>query len=118
MSEFTVDHELLHPVMSECRVIKTEMELEALRYITKVSADAHMVVMRMMRAGLKEYQCESAFLNHCYYYGGCRHVCYNCIAGAGHSGSVLHYGHAGAPNDQTCRDGDIVLFDMGAEYYR
>ena len=47
-----------------------------------------------------------------------RHVCYTCIAGTGRSGSVLHYGHAGAPNDQTVRDGDIVLFDMGAEYYR
>ncbi len=38
--------------------------------------------------------------------------------GSGHSGSVLHYGHAGAPNDQPIRDGDMVLFDMGAEYYR
>ena len=45
-------------------------------------------------------------------------MCYTCIAGSGHSGSVLHYGHAGAPNDQTCKDGDIVLYDMGAEYYR
>ena len=33
-----------------------------------------------------------------------------CIA------AVLHYGHAGAPNDQTIGDGDMVLFDMGAEY--
>ena len=67
---------------------------------------------------MKEYQCESVFLNHCYYYGGARHVCYNCIAGSGASGSVPHYGHAGAPNDQTIKDGDIVLFEMGAEYYR
>ena len=29
---------------------------------------------------------------------------------------MLHYGHAGAPNDQTIGDGDMVLFDMGAEY--
>ena len=33
------------------------------------------------------------------------------------SGAVLHYGHAGAPNDQTIRDGAMVLFDFGAEYY-
>ncbi len=118
ISEFQVDHGVLHPVISECRVIKTEMELEALRYVTQMSADAHKMVMRKIKPGMKEYQCESTFLNHCYYYGGCRHVCYTCIAGSGHSGSVLHYGHAGAPNDQTCQDGDIVLFDMGAEYYR
>ena len=38
----------------------------------------------------------------------CRHVCYNCIAATGQSAAVLHYGHAGAPNDQTLKDGDMV----------
>ena len=45
-----------------------------------------------------------------------RHVCYNCIAAGGGSGAVLHYGHAGAANNQTIKDGDMVLFDFGAEY--
>ena len=58
------------------------------------------------------------FLEHVYFYGGCRSVCYTCIAGSGSSGATLHYGHAGAPNDQPVRDGDMVLFDMGGEYYR
>lgn len=104
--------------MAELRVIKTPAELDVLRYATKISSDAHKVVMRAIRPGMKEYQCESIFLNHVYFYGGCRHVCYSCIACSGESGSVLHYGHAGAPNDQPVCDGDMVLFDMGAEYYR
>ena len=29
---------------------------------------------------------------------------------------MLHYGHAGAPNSKLIREGDICLFDMGAEY--
>ncbi len=142
ISEFAVNDSLLHPVICELRVIKTDMELEALRYVTKVSSDAHKMVMRQIKAGMKvhftlinnssvaygilhflssfhqEYQCESKFRDHCYFYGGCRHVCYSPIVGSGHSGSVLHYGHAGAPNDQPVCDGDMVLFDMGAEYYR
>ena len=59
----------------------------------------------------------SVFRHNSYANGGCRHVAYTCIAGAGNSGSILHYGHAEAPNDQDVKDGDIVLFDMGAEYY-
>jgi Xaa-Pro dipeptidase len=30
---------------------------------------------------------------------------------------VLHYGHAGAPNSREIKDGDIGLYDMGAEYH-
>jgi Xaa-Pro dipeptidase len=43
---------------------------------------------------------------------------YTCIAASGFNGAVLHYGHGGAPNDKQMRDGDLVLFDMGCEYYR
>ncbi|XP_047314659.1 xaa-Pro dipeptidase-like [Impatiens glandulifera] len=31
--------------------------------------------------------------------------------------SVLHYGHAAAPNDKTLNDGDMSLLDMGADYH-
>merc|ERR1711936_444987 len=98
------------------RVTKTPLELDVLRYASKISSLAHMHVMRTIKPGMKEYQAEATFLHHVYFYGGARHVCYNCIAASGRSGAVLHYGHAGAPNDQTVKDGDMLLFDFGAEY--
>ena len=42
---------------------------------------------------------------------------YTCICGAGRSAAIGHYGHAGAPNNQSIETTDMVLFDMGAEYY-
>ena len=49
----------------------------------------------------------SIFLNHCYFHGGMRHVSYTCICASGPNAAVLHYGHAGAPNDRIIRDGEI-----------
>uniref|UniRef100_A0AAX7VHY3 Xaa-Pro dipeptidase n=1 Tax=Astatotilapia calliptera TaxID=8154 RepID=A0AAX7VHY3_ASTCA len=57
------------------------------------------------------------FQHYCYTKGGMRHTSYTCICGTGNNSSVLHYGHAGAPNDKTIADGDMCLFDMGGEYY-
>ena len=48
-----MDDRVLFPVIAELRVIKTEMELQALRYISKVSSDAHKVVMRKIKPGMK-----------------------------------------------------------------
>jgi Xaa-Pro dipeptidase len=89
------------------RVIKTPMELDVLRYVCDISAQAHVEVMKKVRPGMKEYQCDSMFMSYCYYNGGCRHCSYTCICGSGNNGAVLHYGHAGAPNDKTINDGDM-----------
>uniref|UniRef100_A0A671XC54 Xaa-Pro dipeptidase n=1 Tax=Sparus aurata TaxID=8175 RepID=A0A671XC54_SPAAU len=85
------------------RLTKTDMELEVLRYTNRISSEAH----KMVRS----------FRHYCYNKGGMRHTSYTCICGTGNNSSVLHYGHAGAPNDKTIMDGDMCLFDMGGEYY-
>ncbi|KAG7302038.1 hypothetical protein JYU34_013493 [Plutella xylostella] len=116
INEFKVDNETLFPIIAELRVIKAPEEIEVMRYVCKVSSDAHKQVMLYARPGVSEYQCESVFLDHCYRVGGCRHVSYTCICGAGHNGATLHYGHAAAPNDARLKDGDMCLFDMGGNY--
>jgi Xaa-Pro dipeptidase len=66
---FTVDSDILHPIITELRVFKTDLELEVLRYASKISSQAHIQVMQRCRSGMKEYQLESIFQHHCYYQG-------------------------------------------------
>ncbi|XP_078439352.1 metallopeptidase M24 family protein isoform X1 [Wolffia australiana] len=117
MEKFDVDLEVLHPVITECRVHKSDMEIALIQFANDLSSEAHVEVMRSAKVGMKEYQLESIFLHHVYMYGGCRHCSYTCICATGENSAVLHYGHAAAPNDKTLHDGDMALFDMGAEYH-
>ncbi|TMS38749.1 hypothetical protein L596_005402 [Steinernema carpocapsae] len=110
------DKTLLYPVIAELRVFKTDMELEVMRYASKIACDSHVDVMKTMKSNMYEYQGESVFRHHSYFHGGCRHLAYTCIAASGENGSTLHYGHANAPNNRFIRDGDMCLFDMGPEY--
>eukprot|EP00284_Hemiselmis_tepida_P008820 CAMPEP_0174918464 /NCGR_PEP_ID=MMETSP1355-20121228/3087_1 /TAXON_ID=464990 /ORGANISM="Hemiselmis tepida, Strain CCMP443" /LENGTH=516 /DNA_ID=CAMNT_0016163641 /DNA_START=48 /DNA_END=1595 /DNA_ORIENTATION=- len=114
---YAADREVLHEAVYEARVIKSELELEVMRFANKVSSDAHIAVMRQVRAGMMEYQMESIFLHHCYSVGGMRHQAYTAICGCGPNSSVLHYGHAGAPNNRKLGRDQMVLNDMGNEYY-
>eukprot|EP01087_Luapelamoeba_hula_P004108 TRINITY_DN14067_c0_g1_i1.p1 TRINITY_DN14067_c0_g1~~TRINITY_DN14067_c0_g1_i1.p1 ORF type:complete len:494 (+),score=81.22 TRINITY_DN14067_c0_g1_i1:60-1541(+) len=114
---FTVDLDRLHPAIVRSRVFKTPSEIEVLRYAAKVSSEAHIKVMQTVRPGMMEYQLESTFLHHAYHSGGCRLAGYTCICGSGNNSSTLHYGHAGAPNTRKIQNNDMLLLDMGAEYY-
>ncbi|XP_018418385.1 PREDICTED: xaa-Pro dipeptidase-like [Nanorana parkeri] len=107
ISQFSVNNALLHPEIVECRVFKTDMELEVLRYTNRISSEAHKEVMKTAKVGMKEYELESVFLHYCYTRGGMRHTSYTCICGTGDNSSILHYGHAGAPNDKSIEDGDM-----------
>eukprot|EP00930_Biecheleria_cincta_P032396 TRINITY_DN22493_c0_g1_i1.p1 TRINITY_DN22493_c0_g1~~TRINITY_DN22493_c0_g1_i1.p1 ORF type:complete len:597 (+),score=102.96 TRINITY_DN22493_c0_g1_i1:40-1830(+) len=116
-NNYSVDEESLHDVIYECRARKNEEEIKILRYVNRISSDAHIAIMRQAKPGMMEYQLESMFAYSCHYHGGCRLLSYTPIAASGPNSAVLHYGHAGAPNDRRLEDGDMVLCDMGSELY-
>jgi len=111
-----VDTSVLYNLAAECRVTKSAEEIEVMRYAAWVSSCAHASVMRDAKPGMVEYQLEALFLFHCAFHGGCRHQAYTCICACGPDGAVLHYGHAGAPNERVLEPTDMALLDMGCEY--
>ncbi|KAJ1485591.1 metallopeptidase family M24-domain-containing protein [Baffinella frigidus] len=136
---YRVDTGLLHPALFEARVTKSAKELLALRFANQTSSKAHISVtqkvtsskahisvMQKVKPSQMEYQMEADFLHYCYFHGGMRHSCYTAICGCGPNAAVLHYGHAGAPNNRTMpkeempnnrttSKEEMVLTDMGCE---
>jgi len=117
IENFTLDKTTMYPLAVAGRVRKTDKELDVIRYVTKVSSEAHRRVMLAAKAGMMEYQASSIFTYYCYMYGGCRERGYIPICPSGDRCKLLHYGGQSAPNDKQIQDGDLCLFDMGGEYH-
>ena len=116
MDQFNVDDTFLYYEMAELRVIKSDEEMNVMRYVNQISCDAHKEVMKMMKPGRMEYEGESTFKHYIYMKGGMRFMGYTSICASGENAAILHYGHAGEPNDRLVKDGDMLLYDVGGEY--
>lgn len=91
-------------------MIKTSDEVEEMRRICKISAEAHVEVMQHAKSGMNECELESIF----YYYvsrNGCKRLAYPSIAAGDNRGATLHY----VANNQKVHDGSLFLLDAGAE---
>lgn len=107
----------LYHVLSECRVIKSDAEIDVMRYASYATSQAHVAVMRSAKPGDYEYQLEARFLARIAEDHGCRTCAYTSICACGPNSAVLHYGHAAAPNARLLLEDDMALLDMGAEYH-
>jgi Xaa-Pro dipeptidase len=117
IGDFNLEKKSLYPYLCKCRLIKTEKELEVIRFANRISSEAHMQVMRVAKTAKYERELEAEFLHYINKFYGCRHVSYTCICCSGPTAATLHYGHAGAPNDKPISGGEMLLLDMGADYY-
>ncbi|KAL8453142.1 hypothetical protein Emed_001012 [Eimeria media] len=109
-SSFTVDDSALYEILTHCRVHKTPLEVEHLAAACLCSSQGHCYVVRHMRPRMVEGQGEALFKAYVGFAGGARHVA------AGTNASILHYGHAGRPNDAIIAEGDLLLYDMGGDF--
>jgi Xaa-Pro aminopeptidase len=98
-------------ILHEMRVIKSEAEIEIMQTAADIAADAHVEAMKSVRPGMKEYEVE-AMLEAYFRKHGASGSSYTSIIGAGGNATVLHY----ISNQDTLRDGDLLLVDAGAEY--
>ena len=98
-------------ILHEMRVFKSEAEVEIMQRAADIAAAAHVEAMKTVRAGMKEYEVE-AMLEASFRRQGAAGSSYTSIVGSGANATTLHY----ITNQDTLRDGDLLLVDAGAEY--
>jgi Xaa-Pro aminopeptidase len=98
-------------ILHEMRVFKSEAEVEIMQRAADIAAAAHVEAMQTVRAGMKEYEVE-AQLEASFRRQGAAGSSYTSIVGSGANATTLHY----ITNQDTLRDGDLLLVDAGAEY--
>jgi Xaa-Pro aminopeptidase len=99
------------PLVTALRMIKSDEEIKLIRKAVEITGKAFRRMLKFVRPGVKEYEIQ-AEMEHEFAMNGATGNAYLPIIASGANSCVLHY----IENDKVCRDGDVVLFDFGAEY--
>lgn len=99
------------PIMGLLRGIKYEEEIDMLRTACNITEAGFRRILKMVKPGVMEYEIEAELL-HEFVRSRSRGFAYEPIIASGFSSCILHY----TQNNLECKDGDILLLDIGAEY--
>jgi len=97
---------LMHPL----RVVKSPAEVQLLQKACDLTRAGFERVCRFVKPGVNEVEVEAEFAHE--FIRGRGGFSYNPIIASGANACVLHY----IENDQPCRNGDLLLLDVGASY--
>ncbi|MFN2430178.1 MAG: aminopeptidase P family protein [Cryomorphaceae bacterium] len=101
----------LAPIMHRLRAVKSAEEIEQMRNACKVTEAGLRRVLKFVKPGVLENEIEAEYM-HEFLRRGSRGFAYSPIVASGFNACVLHY----VENDKPCKDGDLLLMDVGAEY--
>jgi Xaa-Pro aminopeptidase len=99
------------PIMRDLRVVKSEIEIELTKKACAITRDAFIRTLKFVKPGVAEYEIEAEITHEFLRQRATGHA-YSPIIASGRNAIVLHY----IDNNQVCKDGDVILFDFGAEY--
>ena len=98
-------------LINELRLRKSPAEINLMRHSAKIAAQAHIQAMANTKPGVGEWQLEG-IIEGLFKYCNTSGIAYPSIIGSGENATILHY----TVNDDTCKDGEILLIDAGCEY--
>ena len=104
-------YERLAPIMHRLRSVKSKFEIDLMQKACDITEKAFRRILKFVKPGVMEYEVEAEYV-HEFVRNGSRGFAYEPIIASGANSCVLHY----IENDKPCKDGDILLLDVAAEY--
>ena len=101
----------IYASIAALRLIKSNEEIENIKEAIKITIAGVETLMKNAQDGMKEYELEAYFDFNCKIKGA-TDLAFTTIAAAGKNATTLHY----VENNSKLKDGDLILFDLGAEY--
>jgi len=107
------NHKLIpnFPIMESIRGTKEPEEIALMQMACDITEKGFRRALAFIKPGVMEYEIEAEFA-HEFLKNRSKGFAYTPIIGSGYNGCVLHY----IENNQVCKEGDMLLMDVGAEY--
>ncbi len=99
------------PLLRDLRPIKSEIEIDLTKKACSITRDAFIRILKFIKPGVAEYEIEAEIIHEFIRQRATGHA-YAPIIASGKNANILHY----TDNNQICKDGELILFDFGAEY--
>jgi Xaa-Pro aminopeptidase len=100
-----------NPILQEIRSIKETEEVDLLQTACDITEKGFRRLLGFVKPNVMEYEIE-AELAHEFLRNRSKGFAYTPIIASGKNSNILHY----IENNQQCKDGDMILLDIGAEY--
>jgi Xaa-Pro aminopeptidase len=100
-----------NPILQRLRSVKHQIELDLMQTACNITEKGFRRVLDFVKPGVWEYEIEAEYM-HEFLRNRSKGFAYTPIIASGNNANVLHY----IENNQQCKDGDLILMDVGAEY--
>jgi Xaa-Pro aminopeptidase len=100
-----------NPILQRIRSVKETEEVDLLQAACDITEKGYRRLLSFVKPNVMEYEIE-AELAHEFLRNRSKGFAYTPIIASGKNSNILHY----IENNQQCKDGDMILLDIGAEY--
>ncbi len=100
-----------NPILQRLRSVKEQQELDLIQNACNITEKGFRRLLGFVKPGVWEYEIEAELI-HEFTRNRSKGFAYTPIIASGKNANVLHY----IENNQQCKDGELILLDVAAEY--